>query len=90
MDSLLYVDYSKLLNILGSSHHFAPYILPLLIQRDTFMKSENFTLFDRAVESSTVVELEQLGQASDYDEKFLAFLRYVDILDLSDPKKQHG
>lgn len=54
------------------------------------MKSEDFTLFDRAVESSTVVELEQLGQASDYDEKFLAFLRYVDILDLSDPKKQHG
>lgn len=90
VDSLLYVDYNRLQAILGSCKHFAPYVLPSLIQRDAFMRSEDFTLFDRAVENSTVIELEQLGQASENDEKFLAFLRYVDILDLSDPKKQHG
>jgi hypothetical protein len=31
-----------------------------------------------------------LALVNDYDEKFLAFFRYVEILDVSDPKKQHG
>ena len=90
VDSLLYVDYSRVLAVLAANRHYAPYVLPLLINRDTYMRSEDFTVFDHAVENSTVVEIEQLGQATDYDDKFLAFFRYVDILDLSDPKKQHG
>ena len=54
------------------------------------MKSVEFEMFDKAVQNCNIVELEQIGQNSEYDEKFLTFFRYIEILDESDPKKQHG
>jgi hypothetical protein len=46
---------------LVSQKYYAPYILPLLIERDTYMKLEDFTYFDQAVENCTVTELEQIS-----------------------------
>ena len=54
------------------------------------MRTTDFHVFDQAVDNVSVLELDQLARTQEYDEGFLAFFRYVEILDHSDPKKQHS
>lgn len=74
-----------------STKHYAPFLLLILIERDTFMKTTDFTVFDEAIESSSQTELNEIAnQSNEHEDRFLRFLRYVNLLDESDPKKVHG
>ena len=70
---------------------YAPFLLLDLIERDTFMKQSNYDLFDESVKNTSSLEVNIISNGvRDYDEKFLKFYRYIDILSAEDPKKVHG
>lgn len=73
-----------------SQRYYAPYLLLLLIERDTFMKMEDFTAYNRCLENSTQFDLELLSQGQDNEDRFIRFVKYIDILDRTDKKKAEG
>ena len=55
------------------------------------MKMIDFTIYNSAIDNTTQFELEILSNSSaDHEDRFLQFLRYVEMLDQSDPKKAEG
>ncbi|CDW87252.1 UNKNOWN [Stylonychia lemnae] len=74
-----------------SKRHYAPYLLLLLTERDTFMRTSNFSLYNQALGNTTKLELEIIANASDeHEERFMKFLRYIDMLEQTDQKKVEG
>lgn len=74
-----------------SSKFYAPYFLLILTERDTFMRTTDFTYYNRALENTSSFELEILANSSnEYEEQFVKFMRYVDLLDQTDHKKPEG
>eukprot|EP00347_Sterkiella_histriomuscorum_P007709 403347865 len=70
---------------------YAPYLLLVLTERDIFMKSTDFSLYNEALSNVTQVELEVIANSSDeHQERFMKFMRYIDMLDQSDVKKTEG
>jgi hypothetical protein len=65
-----------------SKKHYAPYLLLLLTERDSFMKTTDFALYNQALSHTTQFELEIIANASDeHEERFMKFMRYVEMLD---------
>jgi hypothetical protein len=73
-----------------SSPVYAPHLLVVLTERDNFMRITDFTHYNEALKNTTFYELEEIARSNDHDEKFMKFLRYVQMLDESDPKKAEG
>lgn len=70
---------------------YAPYLLLLLTERDAFMKSTDFTLYNEALSNVNQLDLEVIANASEeHQDRFMKFMRYVDMLDQSDIKKTEG
>lgn len=70
---------------------YAPYLLLILTERDTFMKANDYNLYNEALTNVTTLELEVIANSSDdHQERFLDFMRYIDMLDQSDIKKIEG
>ena len=70
---------------------YAPFLLLDLIERDNFMRLSNYEIFDKAVDNTSSLEVNIISNGvRDYDEKFLKYYRYIDILSAEDPKRVHG
>ncbi len=55
------------------------------------MKMSDFTSYNDALENATKFELENIAKVSDeYRERFLSFMRYINILYANDPIKIEG
>lgn len=54
------------------------------------MKMEDFTFYNQCLENSTQYDLEDLSLNKDFEERFIKFVKYIDILDQSDQKKTEG
>lgn len=55
------------------------------------MKANDFTLYNEALSNVTTLEIEVISTYSDaHEERFLDFMRYIDMLDQSDIKKIEG
>ena len=67
-----------------SSRYYAPYLILILIERDTFRQIKDFTHFNRCIENSTQFELHDLSKNQQFEEEFLRFLKYIKILDAGD------
>lgn len=67
-----------------SQKYYAPYFLLLLTERDTYMKMEDFTFYNQCLDNSTQFDLEELSNNKDFEERFIRFAKYIDILDQSD------
>lgn len=48
------------------------------------MKMDDFTFYNQCLENSTQFDLEELSNNKDFEERFIRFLKYIDILDKSD------
>lgn len=73
-----------------SSKYYAPYLLLILTERDNFMKMTDFTFYNESLKNTSQLELDEISKSNLHDEKFLKFLRYVQMLDQSDPKQKEG
>jgi hypothetical protein len=73
-----------------SYKYYAPYLLLILTERDRFMKMTDFHVYHQALKDTTQLELEEISKVNDHDERFLKFLRYVQMLDESDVKQKEG
>jgi hypothetical protein len=73
-----------------SQQFYAPYLLVLLIDRDTFKKITDFTPFERSVKLVSNSELLELGTNPRNEEMVFNFLRYVDMLGATDERKIKG
>lgn len=51
------------------------------------MKMTNFDAFNRCISNSSYLDLEELSKIQEYEERFMKFLRYVEILNESDERK---
>ena len=70
---------------------YAPFLLLDLIERDNFMRLSSYEIFDKAVDNTSSLEVNIISNGvRDYDEKFLKYYRYIDILSAEDPKRVHG
>lgn len=54
------------------------------------MKLGNFEGYERCLENCSLFELEELGKNQEYEDRFIRFLRYIEILEASDPRKEEG
>jgi hypothetical protein len=54
------------------------------------MKLTIFDSFNRCLDNSNQLELEDLSNTPDYEERYMKFLRYIEILDESDARKVEG
>lgn len=54
------------------------------------MKTTDFRFYNRCLENSTLFELEDLSNEEHCEEVFTKFLKYINILDVSDPKRAEG
>lgn len=61
-----------------------------LIERDAYMKLTDFEAFNRCLENTNQLEMEDLSQTPDYEERYLRFLRYIEILEETDQRKVEG
>ena len=74
-----------------TSKLYAPYFLLILTERDTFMRMTDFSIYNAALENTSQFEIELLANSgTEHEEKFMRFLRYTEMLDKSDPKKEEG
>jgi hypothetical protein len=69
---------------------YAPHFLVVITDRDNFMRLTDFTNYNEALTNTTFYELEEIARTNDHDEKFMKFLRYVQMLDETDSKKSEG
>ena len=51
------------------------------------MKMTNFDAFNRCISNSSYLDLEELSKIQEYEERFMKFLRYIEILNESDERK---
>jgi hypothetical protein len=70
--------------------HYAPYLLVQLIEKQTFMKLKDYRVYDQCLEYATHFELEELSRRSEIEELFVKFLKYIEIMSSTDPKKVAG
>ena len=64
-----------------SSKYYAPYLLLVLTERNIFMRISDFSVYQTAIENTTAFELEQISKISeDFKDRFIAFLRFINIL----------
>lgn len=61
-----------------------------LIDKTTFIKMTDFTLFNRCIEHSTAFDLEELSRMPELEEHFVKFLKHIEILSSTDPSKEEG
>lgn len=54
------------------------------------MKLTDYTYYSQCIENSSLYDLEELSKNKDIEERFLKFLKYIEILDAKDPKKVEG
>jgi len=54
------------------------------------MRLTDFALYNEALANTSFSEIEEIAKTNNYDEGFLRFLRYIQMLDASDPKHQEG
>ena len=74
-----------------SHEYYAPYLLVQLVDKQTFLKSKgDHTLFRQCLQNTTTFELEELSKMPEIEERFVKFLKYIEILSSSDPSKQEG
>ena len=73
-----------------TSKYYAPHFLLMLTERDTFMRMTDFALYNDALANSSNTELDEVSKTNLFDEQFMRFLRYVTMLDQTDPKQREG
>lgn len=62
-----------------------------LTERDTFMRLQDFSIYNSALQHASSFELELLANdGTANEEQFIRFLRYIEMLDKSDMKKEEG
>jgi hypothetical protein len=61
-----------------------------LIERDTFMRMTDFEGYNRCIQNSSYLDLEELSKKPEYEESFMKFMRYVEILNETDQRKIEG
>ena len=49
-----------------------------------------FKLFEQCIEYTTNYDIEELSKQAEVEEKFVKFLKYIEMLNQSDPKKVAG
>ena len=55
------------------------------------MKLTDFTLYNKAIDNCSQFELEIVSNSSaDHEDRFMQFMRYIDMLDQTDAKKTEG
>jgi hypothetical protein len=71
---------------------YAPYLLVQLIDKPTFnaQEAKGFKLFERCLEYATNFDIEELSKKGEIEEKFVKFLKYIEMLASTDPKKAAG
>ena len=69
---------------------YATNMLEKLIERDTFKKITNFVHFQKCLDDISQFELERLSKKTGNEEKFLVFLRYVNLLNETDERRLNG
>jgi len=73
-----------------SQKPYAAYLLVQLIDRDQFKRLTDYTAYLNCVNSVTTIELEELSLIPRNEEVFMNFMRYIGLLDVSDPRKVEG
>jgi hypothetical protein len=75
-----------------SSQYYAPYFLLVLIDRDNYMKmTENdFKVYETCLSNVTDFELDELSKSQENEERFMKFVKYIEILGAEDKKKVQG
>jgi coproporphyrinogen III oxidase-like Fe-S oxidoreductase len=73
-----------------ATKYYAPHLLVLLTERDNFMRLTDFFIYNEALANTAFFEIEEIAKTDNYDESFLKFLRYVQMLDASDLKQKEG
>ena len=63
-----------------SQRHYAPYLLYHLIEKATFLKMTDFTYYNNCVKNSTPFELEVISALPQVEERFVKFLKTIEIL----------
>jgi len=88
----LYTKYSSTPQVLSAltQSHYAPYLLVQLIDKHTFMKAADYTVYEKCLEYSTHFELEELSKSAEVEETVVKFLKYIEMLSSSDVKKVQG
>lgn len=71
-----------------SRQYYAPYLLVQLIEKSTYLKQRGH--FAACLANSTAFELEVLSSLPDLEERFVKFLKHIEILDAADPAKVEG
>jgi len=63
-----------------------------MIEKQTFMKlsAAEFGVYEKCLEYVTNQELEDLSKQTEIEERFVKFLKYIEMLSSSDPKKVAG
>lgn len=54
------------------------------------MKIQEFEGYNKALENSTLFDLEELSKNIEYEERYMRFMRYVEILSENDQRKIEG
>jgi hypothetical protein len=61
-----------------------------LIEKSTFIKLKSLAVFTACLEKSTAFELEELSRVPEMEDRFVKFLKYIEILDAKDPSRVEG
>ena len=72
-----------------AQRYYAPYFLLILIERDEFRKMTDYTHYERTLDLSRY-QLEELSKNPTNEELFMNFMRYITLLDTTDPKRVQG
>ena len=88
----LFTKYSSVPQVLSAltQSHYAPYLLVQLIDKNTYMKVADYTVYERCLEYSTHFELEELSKSAEVEETVVKFLKYIEILSSSDVRNVQG
>jgi len=73
-----------------SEKYYAPYLLVQLIDKTTFLKISNHSIFNRCLQNSTAFDLDELSKLPEMEERFVKFLKHIEILSHDDPSKEEG
>lgn len=73
-----------------NSKPYSPYLLLNLIEKETFRKMNDFTLYEDLVKQMNQEDLEYLSTNNQNKERFMNFLRFVHLLNENDQRKKQG
>jgi hypothetical protein len=70
---------------------YAPYLLVQLVDKQAFIAQKgNHEVFRACLENTGAYELEELSKIGEVEDRFVKFLKHIEILAQDDPSKAEG